>query len=158
MLIGLISIVALAILYMITSKKGGIPKLRGSSKKKISASTEWPASGDYEFEVVGESNYQKALKKIAGDHGSESAKVECRAEIIPEDNNQYDSKAVAVKIENQLVGYLARDDARMFRRRLGQKGLSGKRTRCAAIVVGGGTRNNGEILFYGVKLDLKPFN
>lgn len=158
MFIGLLSIIALVVLYMITSKKGGIPKLKGSSKKKISASTEWPASGDYDFEVVGESNYQKTLRRIAGDHGSKSARVECKAEIIPENNNPYDSKAVAVKIENQLVGYLARDEARMFRRRLGQKGLSGKTTTCAAIVVGGGTRNNGEILFYGVKLDLKPFN
>lgn len=158
MLIGIISIVALIIFIMILNKKELQSKSNDNAKKKAAGGTNWPALGNYDFEVVGESNYQKALKNIAGNHSNEGARVACTAEIIPEDTNPYDSKAVAIKIENQLVGYLAKEEARMFRRRLGQKGLSGITTTCAAIIVGGGTRKNGEILFYGVKLDLKPFD
>ncbi|MCP5319976.1 MAG: hypothetical protein H7A12_04015 [Pseudomonadales bacterium] len=44
------------------------------------------------------------------------------------------------------------------RRLLGQKRLSGVNATCDALVVGGGTRRNGEKLFYGVKLDIKPFD
>ncbi len=158
MLIGVISVVVLIILFKIFNKKELPTKLDGNANKKTAAGTEWPPLGIYEFEVVGESNYQDALKKLAGEHGRESARVKCTAEIIPEDSNPYDSKAVAVKIQNQLVAYLSKEEARMFRRRLGQKGLSGKTTTCAAIIVGGGIRKNGERLFYGVKLDLKPFD
>jgi len=158
MIIGIVSVVVLIILIKILSEKNVQSKSSSNAKKKSAGSTEWPLLGNYDFEVVGESNYQKALKKLAGDHGSENARLACTAEIIPEDGNPYDSKAVAIKIENQLVGYLAKEEARMFRRRLGQKGLSGITTTCAAMIVGGGTRKNGEILFYGVKLDLKPFD
>lgn len=117
----------------------------------------WPALGEYDFEVVGESNYQKALQRLAGDHGTESADVDVVAELYPEDNNRHDPKAVAVLVGGQAVGYLSREDARSFRRRLGQKGLGSVTTTCGAQIVGGGTRRNGEKLSYGIRLDIKPF-
>lgn len=117
----------------------------------------WPARGEFEFEVVGESHYQKAIARLAGDHSTDGADVECVAELRPEDNNRYDPKAVAVKIQGNLVGYLARDDARSFRRRLGQKGLAAQVTTCDARIVGGMLRN-GEKWHYGVRLDIKPFD
>jgi hypothetical protein len=56
----------------------------------------------------------------------------------------HDPKAVAIRIDEIPVGYLAREDARSYRRRLGQKSLSGVNATCEAIVVGGGTRRNGK--------------
>jgi len=117
----------------------------------------WEGNGDFEFEVVGESNYQSLLADLAGEHGTKSAEAQHKATLVLEDTNPYDTKAVAVRIDGKLVGYLSREDARSYRRRLGQKGISGVNATCNAIVIGGGTRKNGERLFYGVKLDIKPF-
>ena len=117
----------------------------------------WPPLGEYDFDVVGEASYQTSISALAAGHGTSSANVQCVAQLIPEDINTHDPKAVAVKIRGALVGYLSREDARSFRRRLSQKGISGQATTCNACIVGGGTRKNGEKLYYGVKLDIKPF-
>jgi len=117
----------------------------------------WEGKGDFEFEVVGESNYQIALAILAGEHGKEDAEAQHKATLVLDDSNPHDPKAVAIRIDEIPVGYLAREDARSYRRRLGQKSLSGVNATCEAIVVGGGTRRNGEKLHYGVKLDIKPF-
>lgn len=127
------------------------------SKASFQDAFSWPPLGEFDFEVVGESNYQSAIAEIAGQHGEEGATMECVAQLIPEDDNRYDPKAIAVRINGRMVGYLSREDARSFRRRLGQKGLTGRTTSCAACIVGGGTKRSGERLFYGVKLDIKPF-
>ncbi len=116
----------------------------------------WPALGEYEFEVVGESHYQGVLQRLAGNHGTESADVEIIAELQLDNNNPHDPKAVAVRVGGQTVGYMSREDAKSFRRRLGQKGLNSTTT-CGAQIVGGGTRHNGEKLSYGIRLDIKPF-
>ena len=117
----------------------------------------WDGKGDFDFEVVGESNYQSALARLAGEHGTTSVDKQFRATLALENSNRHDAKAVAVQIEGTTVAYLARAEARSYRRRLGQKGLSDVDATCDALVVGGGTRKNGEKLFYGVKLDIKPF-
>jgi hypothetical protein len=128
-----------------------------SSAQDSTPALHWPALGDFEFEVVGESNYQAAIASLAGNHGTQSADLQCVAAIEPEDDNPHDPKAVLIRIQGKVVGYLSRQDARSFRRRLGQKGLSGRVTTCDALIVGGGTRRSGEKLHYGVKLDIKPF-
>jgi hypothetical protein len=127
------------------------------TQPRSSGTFHWEGTGDYEFEVVGESNYQDLLTSLAGEHGIESAEVRYLATLELEDDNPHDSKAVAVKIKNQTVAYLSRQDARSYRRRLGQKQMSGANATCDAVVVGGGTRRTGERLLYGVKLDIKPF-
>jgi hypothetical protein len=148
---------------VLSGKKSPLSKTsssRSSSESNREATSQefhWEGKGDFDFEVVGESNYQVALASLAGDHGAESAEAHHRATLTLEDANPYDPKAVAVRIAGKTVGYLAREDARSYRRRLGQKRLSGVNATCDAIVVGGGTRRNGEKLFYGVKLDIKPF-
>jgi len=117
----------------------------------------WEGKGDFDFEVVGESNYQKVLGTLAGQHGADSVEKKYHATLVLDNSNHHDSKAVAVQIESATVGYLSRVDARSYRRRLGQKGLSGIDATCDALIVGGGIKRNGEKLFYGVKLDIKPF-
>jgi hypothetical protein len=74
-------------------------------------------SGEFEFEIVGESNYQKALKAIAGPKARDGKNHECTAKLILEDDNPHDSKAVRVDIDGRTVGYLARDMARECRSR-----------------------------------------
>jgi len=118
----------------------------------------WKPTDYYDFEVVGESNYQSALEYLAGNHGRESADVECTAMLIPENNNRYDDKAIRVDIDDMTVGYLSREDARSFRRRLGAKKLTNQVTTCDAIIHGGFIRKNGERAFYGVSLAIKTFD
>jgi len=143
--------------------KGFMQGLQGSDRanrtiNKTSSGFHWPALGYFEFDVVGESHYQTALKNLAGTHGEKSPDKECQAVLIPEDNNQHDDKAIRVDIDRMTIGYLSRDDARSFRRRLGAKKLGGQTTSCDAMIVGGFVMKNGERASYGVKLDIKPFD
>lgn len=117
----------------------------------------WPAKDEFEFDVVGESHYQPAIKGLVGDHGDHESSKVFTATIIPEDDNPYDDKAVRVEIDGNLVGYFDRDDARSFRKRLGSKKLTGRTTSCQAMISGGWKAKSGEHMSYGVKLDIKPF-
>ena len=54
----------------------------------------------YSVNIVGESHYQRAIKRIReGD----------RAEIWHEADNEYDHEALAVRCRGRLIGYLPRD-------------------------------------------------
>jgi hypothetical protein len=117
----------------------------------------WEGAGDFDFQVVGESHYQKALARLAGDHGEKWARAEHVATLVLDDGNASDASAVRVEIAGETVGYLSKLDARSYRRRLGQKGLSGVHATCDAVVMGGATKA-GERLNYGVLLDMKPFD
>jgi hypothetical protein len=161
----ILAILLFAILLWATIGRGFVSGLKGndsapSSRKQIRLDQvyRWPDIGNYEFEIVGESNYQQALQSLAGNHGDESPEKECTALIAPEDNNPHDGAAVRIDIDNMTVGYLSRADARSFRRRLGAKKMSGNHTCCGAIIVGGFRMKNGLKASYGVKLDIKPFD
>jgi hypothetical protein len=67
--------------------------------------------GEYSQEVVGESNYQTALRAIK----STSDKPFHRARLVPEDGNPYDDMAVRVDVAGHTIGYLPRADARRWR-------------------------------------------
>lgn len=117
----------------------------------------WPELEGFDFEIVGESNYQSSIRRLAGDHGNNSSDASFRAMLVPEDN-AHDSLAVRVDGEGVgTVGYMSRDDARSFRRRLAAKKLRDSTTFCSAQVTGGGTARNGTKLSYGVRLGIKPF-
>lgn len=118
----------------------------------------WPNRGEFDFEIVGESHYQPALRQLAGEHGDESPDREYTAMLVPEHNNPHDGYAVRVVVEGMTVGYLPRDDARSFRRRLSAKNMAIVPTCCAALIVGGFRLKNGLRAHYGVKLDINPFN
>ena len=133
------------------------PKSQSAQSPPTNSKHRWPELGRYELEVVGESHYQSVLTRLAGDHGTEAAEVGYEAELVPEDNNSFDDKAIAVRISGNTVGYLSRDDARSFRRRLAQMGLSKQVTISDAVVVGGWVDRSGGKAHYGVKLDVKAF-
>ena len=126
--------------------------------KVTQAAFDWPSLGDFDFEVVGESHYQKALAKLAGDHGDQSPNLQVKAVLIPDNKNPHDDKAVRVEVEGYTVGHLSRDDARSFRRRLGAKKLGVVPTGCDAIIMGGYLARDGTRASYGVSLDIKPFD
>ncbi len=131
---------------------------RATSTTEIDAVHAWPEpkNGD-ECDVVGEANYQTALRALAGDHGNHESMQQFTAHLIPEDDNPYDDKAVRVDIAGKTVGYFSRDDARSFRRRLGAKKLTGQTTTCGARITGGWLTKSGDRVSYGVRLLIKPF-
>jgi len=63
--------------------------------------------------VVGESQYQLALRLIEEKHGRI-----CWAKLVPEPGNPFDRNAVMVEIDGHTVGYLSRAEAKRYQRRL----------------------------------------
>lgn len=121
----------------------------------------WPELGQFAFELTGES-CQGAVKQLAQENLTDpredsGAKAHIlKAHLIPDNDNLYDSSTIRVDIHNRTVGYLNHEQALSFHRRLDEKGFSSQITTCSAIITGGG-EVNGEILDYGVKLDIEPF-
>lgn len=124
------------------------------ARQTIEPVYDWPSSGNFDGEVVGESNYQPALRALAGAHGDAAANAEHWAVLLPEDDNRYDSNAVRIEIGGQLVGYLSREDAVTFRDALREQRKWGP-TRCKALVMGGFAQASGSRASYGVRLDLE---
>lgn len=137
-------------------------KLRFSSQEPISKKPipgdvyEWPDTGDFHFNIVGESYYQSAIKRLAGPNNEHVEEKEYKALLVPEDDNPHDDKAVRVDIEGRAVGHLSREDARRFRRRLVSKKIKGQVTACKAIVTGGQAWDGNESR-YGICLSIKEF-
>ena len=127
-------------------------------KPRAVASSHWPTPGNFDFDIVGEASYQPALIHLADEYQDQPADFRPIAQLIPESDNPYDRNAVRVDIGGKTVGYLSRDDAPRFRRRLGQKGLKNQVTTCEAELTGGQTLKNGKRAAHGVKLDIKPFD
>ncbi len=97
--------------------------------------------GDFAIEIVGESHYQDALEAVVHDHGKLVEAV-----LILEDSNPHDPKAVQVQISDCVCGYLSRENAREYRKKLKEAKHPRLTVRCRAMIVGKGP--------YGVRLDL----
>lgn len=99
------------------------------------------------IDIVGESNYQHNLARIAGTKTEESKSLQCVATLIPEPNNPKDPNAVRCDIDGLTVGYLNRDAAKRY-----------KRTHSITVDVQivGGWKNNKSEGSYGVKLLSDP--
>lgn len=110
--------------------------------------------GSYAIGAVGESNYQEALEQLAGGRKRSGVRVDVTAELILEDENPYDPKAVAVKVDGHKVGYLSRDDARTFREEVGDRLESAGRIHCKARISGGWDRGPGNRGHFGLRLDI----
>lgn len=129
----------------------------GVAPRQFTPAHKWSDGQNFDFEIVGEASYQDALRKIVGGLGGVFVEHPCVSVLVPEDTNRHDNKAVAVFVEGLPVGYLSREDARRFRRRLGSKKLAGMPTAADAVIRGGGSVN-GQPYLYGVWLDMKPFD
>ena len=105
-------------------------------------------------EAVGESNYQEALERICGGRTEDGHNLEVEAILTFEDDNPYDRMAVAIYIQDQLVGYLNRETARSFRKELASAAPGITLASCSAMIVGGWERDEEDWGYFGVKLDL----
>jgi len=110
--------------------------------------------GEYEFDIVGESHYQKNLSKITGGKTVDGVQHRTHARIVMEDDNPYDKKAVRVDIEGRTVGHLAKADARHYRRQMKKLGHEDADAICDAMIIGGWKRSRKDTGSFGVKLDL----
>lgn len=113
--------------------------------------------GDYRQSIVGESNYQRELDRIAGGKTEKGHEIKTTAEIVLDDGNPHDNKAVRIDIDGRTVGYLKKNDARKYRRWLEkQDAPRGVVVECGALISGGWDRGKGDSGHYGVRLDLPP--
>ncbi len=71
-------------------------------------------TGSETLEVVGESNYQRALWNAVGGRTREYVRERVVAALVPEPDNAYDSNAGSVQVGGDVVGYLSRDDAALY--------------------------------------------
>lgn len=110
--------------------------------------------GKFETEVVGESHYQDALYSIAGGHRRDGVVLRCDAELILDDGNRYDDKAVRVEISGRAVGHLSRNVARKYRKTLAKLGKPRIVGVVSAEIRGGWDRGGSDVGQFGVWLDL----
>jgi hypothetical protein len=102
--------------------------------------------------IVGESNYQPAIRSACGWSKPEDICFECMAELVPEPSNPHDPNAVRVDIDGRCVGYLSREHAA----ELGPAIAEGIKTQgtgmCRAVIAG---HKDGETANLGVFLHLQ---
>lgn len=109
----------------------------------------------FRVDVAGESFYEASFAALCGERTLEGVKISAQAKLHLQDDNPYDRSAVAVTIDGHPVGHLSRDNARAFRRMVRYGKLSMFEVfGCAALVVGGWDRGDGDVGNFGVKLDL----
>ena len=114
----------------------------------------WSDGGRFQLEVLGESRYSDTIRALAGEHGDLPADAHYKALLLVDDNNPYEDKAVAVFLNQQMVGYLAPKDAAMFRQMLARQEIAGQLTSCDA-VIRGGQLFDGKRMAYAVLLDIE---
>lgn len=109
----------------------------------------------YDFEVVGESSYQAALRAIVGPETDDGHSLVVDVWLICETNNPHDRNAVAVVVQERKVGYLPRRDAAEYRRELREVTGSIPSARTKGMIVGGGLKKKtGERMHLGIRIDL----
>jgi len=113
----------------------------------------WTDEGRFQLEVLGESRYSDTIRALAGEHGEAAANVHLKALLLADDNNPYEDKAVAVFLNNEMVGYLAPKDAVAFRTMLARQEITGQLTSTDAVIRGGQVFE-GKRLAYTVLLDV----
>lgn len=110
-------------------------------------------SGDFDFDIVGESKYQQNLLAIAGPKTEDGCEIEREATLHREPGNPHDANAIRVDIHGKTVGYIPRGDAAAIAPIMDKRGIA--IVRVDALVIGGWSRKGSEGSF-GVKLDM-PF-
>lgn len=109
--------------------------------------------GQGRVEVKGESHYQDALGRVCGGKCPEGHLRKVLAILEPEFENPHDKNAIAVRVDGELVGYMAKESAADYApiaRLLSDKGKIGA---ARAFIRGGWLRPNDEGHF-GIELEL----
>jgi hypothetical protein len=151
----LVAIVVMILVYFFL--KSNIGKIRAQQfkcKANIDGVPFLHGPGTFSIDIVGESHYQNALDRICGGKTPDGHNLIVQAELIHEDKNPYDKKAVRIDIEGMTVGYFSKELAREYRKRITEAGYPGVTAVCNAMIVGGWKREKHNEGHYGVKLDL----
>jgi hypothetical protein len=116
----------------------------------------------FPLEVVGESHYQKNIKEaILFEDMVEKDDLEYKDEtliafLILEDDNKFDpGNAVRVELDNKVVGYLAKGDAKNYREELDRLELHNVIGTCQAAVYMSREAEDQKMMF-GVFLAIEP--
>ncbi len=99
---------------------------------------------DFDLEIVGESNYQDALRRSKREAKDYGGRAYITAIVVREPDNKFDS--AAVKVMNgrlETIGYLRREVAATYGESIELWETEGYSLRCEAVLVGGtGTRES----------------
>lgn len=96
-------------------------------------------TGKFGLEVVGESNYQKAIKRaLAGARLLPDNRTAIDIIARREPANPYDLDAVQIlnAVNGDRLGYLSRDRAKQYRRTLSDCAAAGFDVRCTGVLAG----------------------
>ena len=122
--------------------------------KPQQAKVQLTGPGAFEYKIVGEAKYQRALETICGGRTEEGIKKNVQAILIPESYNPQDKHAIRVSIQGHTVGYLSKVNAKTYRKKMKAAGFSAKPAACSAMIVGGWDYGRHDRGHFGVKLDL----
>jgi len=134
------------------------PEQRPASGASLPTPTMAIATGDGEFgiEAVGTAEHQDELELIAGGRTESGVDHLCGALLVPDPKNPYDPNAIAVVISSHVIGYIPGNIAPSLKYAMRVGGFIA--AGCAAKIVGGWIRADGDIGDFGVRLDaLWPF-
>lgn len=109
-------------------------------------------NGNFSFQIVGESFYQKNLAIIAGSKQENGVEIRKKAVLFLDPFNRHDTNSVRVEIDNLIVGHLSKDNAIKYRAWLKANNLKKATCQADALINGGWIRPDSEG-FYGVCLD-----
>lgn len=112
--------------------------------------------GQFGIEAAGTAEHQDELEQIAGGRTETGVDRLCGALLVPNPKNPYDPNAIAVVIDTRVVGYVPSNIAPSLKYALRVGGFIA--AGCAAKIVGGWARADGDIGDFGVRLDAEwPF-
>lgn len=133
---------------------GLLERLRGrEDTKRVTYKVTTSVSTEERINVVGESNYQPAIRTACNWKKGKDTLFECTAELVPEPTNKYDQNAVMVQIDGQCVGYLSRQDAKTLGPHIAECIREQGTGLCRAVIAGhadGDTDNLGVFLHLNV--------
>ncbi len=117
-------------------------------------------SADGRVSVVGESNYQPAIRAAANERTTTDLAdaIHCTAAVMPEPTNPWDPNAVRIDVGGQTVGYLAREVAATYQPALLELQRQAQVGWCPARIMGGGERTYGVFLHLGAPARLSLAN
>src|SRR5687767_11691305 len=95
--------------------------------------------GEFPLACVGESHYQDAFERICGPRDEDGENREVVAVLSLDNDNPYDSDAVRVEVNGRTVGYLNRQDAKVYRELLSAAGCTDS-LQCLGLIRGGWER------------------
>jgi len=136
---------------------GLLKRLLGGEEKRAAAyAVATSVATEERIDVVGESQYQPAIRAACGWKPGEDTLFECMAELVPEPTNPYDENAIMVKIDDRQVGHLSRQDAKELGPAIAE-GIEHQGTGiCHAVIAGhadGETDNLGVFLHLRISRD-----